>query len=139
MENFPLFFATLPQGFIAMDLRPDKPLQMIAVDDIGAIATVAFTDPDTFVGRTLAIAGDELTMPQVAEILTSLLARPIAYRDTPQLWAGESFIDREFKTMFTWYNTAGYQADIPAVRLLYPQMHTLDGWLHETGWGQHMA
>lgn len=109
---------------------------MIATDDIGAVATLAFADPDRWIGRTMAIAGDELTMPETAELLGRVLGRPIQYVDNPQLWSGDDFLSREFKVMFAWYNQHGYQADIAAVRQRYPALMTLEMWLRATGWGQ---
>lgn len=136
MENFNLFFSqSVTHGVISLDLRPETRLQMIAVDDIGALAALAFADPTNWIGRTLAIAGDELTMPQTAEILSQELGYPIQYVDNPQIFAGDDFLSREFRMMFAWYNQHGYQADIAAVRRLHPRLMTLAAWLKATGWG----
>lgn len=137
MENFNMFFReSVKNGVIAMDLRPDQKLQMIAVDDIGALAAVAFSSPEKFIGQTLKIAGDELTMPQTAQVLSKVLDKPVQYFDNPQMWLGESFLEREFRVMFEWYNNHGYKADIPAIRELYPDLMKLETWLHKTGWGK---
>lgn len=140
MENFSMFFLqSIPYGVIAMDMRPTVPLQMIAVEDIGAFAALAFEQPERFVGKTLKLAGDEHTMPEVAEILTRYLGRPIRYEDAPRMWEGEAFLQREFRTMFHWYNMHGYQADIAEARRLYPSLLTLEQWLHKTGWGKNLT
>lgn len=140
MENFSMFFLqSIPSGVISMDMRPTVPLQMIAVEDIGAFAALAFEQPEQFLGHTLKIAGDEHTLPEVAQILTRYLGRPIRYQDNPQMWEGEAFLQREFRTMFHWYNTHGYQADIAEARRLYPSLLTLEQWLSKTGWGKHPA
>ncbi|HZD56039.1 MAG TPA: hypothetical protein VE136_04915, partial [Anaerolineales bacterium] len=36
--------------------------------------------------------------------------------------------------MFQFFNGQGYDADIPALRAIYPGLRTLEGWLRETGW-----
>lgn len=45
----------------------DTKVQMIAVQDIGGFARKAFEQPDRFIGQSLEIAGDELTVRQLAE------------------------------------------------------------------------
>ncbi|MDC0711712.1 NmrA family NAD(P)-binding protein [Stigmatella sp. ncwal1] len=53
-------------------LRTDLPIALIAPEDIGKVAAAAINDPATFNGVTLQLAGDLLTLPQVAEILSRL-------------------------------------------------------------------
>lgn len=36
--------------------------------------------------------------------------------------------------MFQFFNDQGYDADIPALRKIYPDLRTLEEWLRETGW-----
>lgn len=136
MENFNFFFAeTIGQNFISLPLRPEKSLQFITVDDIGGFAALAFDNPAEFTGKALEIAGDELTGPQIAEILSRVLERPIRYEDRPR-WQGAQFFEGEMNIMFDWYNKAGYQADIKTLRKLYPSLTNLESWLHKTGWGK---
>jgi uncharacterized protein YbjT (DUF2867 family) len=53
-------------------LRPDQLLGLIAPDDIGKAAAAAILDPAAFHGVTLQLAGDVLTLPQIAEVLSRL-------------------------------------------------------------------
>ena len=41
----------------------ERQLQMIAVRDIGVFAALAFEKPEGIAGRSLEIAGDELSVP----------------------------------------------------------------------------
>ncbi|GEM86041.1 NmrA/HSCARG family protein [Meiothermus granaticius] len=135
MENFYMSFApTIASGVVGMNMRPEIPVQIIAVDDIGAIAAVAFEDPD-LIGQSLPIAGDELTMTQVAQELSRVLGRPIRYQDYGDL-ESEDFLSREFRVMFDWYHHHGYRADIAATRALHPGLLTLGAWLGASGFGQ---
>lgn len=36
--------------------------------------------------------------------------------------------------MGMWMNDKGYEADIPTVRALYPQLMNFETWLRKTGW-----
>ena len=66
-----------PAGFVdgrrlLTVIRTDLPIALIAPEDIGKAAAAAINDPATFHGVTLQLAGDLLTLPQVAEILSRL-------------------------------------------------------------------
>ncbi|APR80411.1 Hypothetical protein A7982_05758 [Minicystis rosea] len=66
-----------PAGFVegyrmVTVLRTDRLVELIAPQDVGKAAAAALTDPAKFNGVTLQLAGDLLTLPQVAEILSRL-------------------------------------------------------------------
>ncbi len=66
-----------PAGFVdgrrlLTVVKLDRPLAWIAPEDIGLAAAAALTSPETFNGVTLELAGDVLTLPQIAEILSRL-------------------------------------------------------------------
>lgn len=66
-----------PAGFVAgrrliTVIKPELPIALIAPDDIGKAAAAAILHPDRFNGVTLQLAGDLLTLPQIAEILSRL-------------------------------------------------------------------
>jgi uncharacterized protein YbjT (DUF2867 family) len=45
---------------------PEAVTQIIAVDDIGAFAALAFREPDEYIGQAFEIAGDSVTQSQIA-------------------------------------------------------------------------
>jgi uncharacterized protein YbjT (DUF2867 family) len=53
-------------------IRTDLPIALIAPEDIGEAAAAAINKPATFNGVTLQLAGDLLTLPQIAEVLSRL-------------------------------------------------------------------
>jgi uncharacterized protein YbjT (DUF2867 family) len=125
-------------GTLRQPLDPNKPLQQISVDDIGRIVAMAFTEPDKWISRELDLAGDELTMPQVAELLTSILDRPVSYQQVPwdefRQQAGE-----EMTAMYRWFNDVGYNADITALRREFPWLATLEQVLRSEDWQKWIA
>lgn len=134
MENFLSNRDTIVvSGTLAEPLMPATPLQMVAVDDIGAFAALAFAEPEQWIGRAIELAGDELTMPQAAECFGRVIGRPVQYVQVPMAefrrTSGE-----EQATMFTWFNQVGYGADLPTLRAIYPALTTLEQWLRRTGW-----
>ncbi len=50
----------------------DRPSELIAPEDVGKAAAAAINDPKRFNGVTLQLAGDVLTLPRIAEILSRL-------------------------------------------------------------------
>lgn len=125
----------LLKGKLADPIRRDKPYQTIATDDIGAFAALAFERPKDFIGLELEIAGSELTNLQAAEVFSRVLNKRVKFQKLPMLFV-KLFLGKEFYEMFQWFNTKGYQANIPELRRKYPELrlHTLEEWLREDGW-----
>jgi uncharacterized protein YbjT (DUF2867 family) len=61
------------EGGLVSVLDPGTRLSLIAVDDIGAAAAAALTDPERFHGVELELAGDHLSMTEIAEVLSEAL------------------------------------------------------------------
>lgn len=133
MENFNRSRPDITNGtYTGLGLRSEKGVQMIAVDDIGAFAALAFEDRPGFLGRTLELAGDELTEPQIAEALTKVIGRPVTL-SAPQTPEGTN-LTAERIAMFEFFNGQGYDADIPALRKLHPTLKPFEQWLRAAGW-----
>lgn len=134
MENFlmPNYRGPILSGTLPMALPPAKPLQMIAVDDVGEFAARAFEQPDAYLGQAIEIAGEVLTLPEVAAVFSRVLGRPVRFVEVPldRLRA----MNPDVTAMFAWFNAAGYAADMAAVRALYPDLLTLEAWARKTGW-----
>jgi uncharacterized protein YbjT (DUF2867 family) len=133
MENYFWQRAAITNGtFTGWGLRPDKGLQLIAVDDIGGLVEMVLANPAEYLGKTVELAGDELTEPQIAATLSQVIGRPVqlAQRSAPE--GGQP--TPEQMAMFRFFNGQGYDADIPALRKIYPGLRTFEQWLRETGW-----
>jgi uncharacterized protein YbjT (DUF2867 family) len=133
MENFLSTRDTIVSGTLAEPLLPATPLQLVAVDDIGAFAALAFAAPEQWIGRAIELAGDELTMPQAAERFGRVIGRPVRYVQVPMTELRRTRGEDQ-ATMFTWFNQVGYGADLPTLRAIYPALTTLEQWLRRTGW-----
>jgi len=134
MDNFNWSRPYLLNGaFATIGMRPGRALQMIGVEDIAAFTALALDNPREWAGKALELAGDELTEQQMVEILGRVIGRPVQV--TPQQsWGGSDEIRAEQQKSVDWFNGPGYQADIPALRKLYPGLHTFEQWLGLTGW-----
>jgi uncharacterized protein YbjT (DUF2867 family) len=123
------------KGKLLDPIRADKPYQSIATDDIGAFVALAFQRPGEFIGVELEIAGSELTNPEAAQVFSRVLGKQVMFQKLPLLMV-RLVLGKEFYQMFRWFNTAGFQADIPGLRRRYPEVHlqTLEEWLRSEGW-----
>jgi uncharacterized protein YbjT (DUF2867 family) len=125
-------------GTLPLPLSPKTSLQQISVEDIGAFAALAFQNPTKWAGRTLELAGDELTMLKVAETLSRVLGQNVRYVQVP--WeqfrqnAGE-----EMTKMYRWFNDVGYHVDIHALRKEYPNLTPLEKALRQQDWASAAA
>lgn len=78
MENLPQLAPNGPEGGLATVIRPDTTLALVASEDIGAAVAHAVQEPDRFHEVELELASDLLTMEQVAEVLSTAWAVPVA-------------------------------------------------------------
>ncbi|MFF9245204.1 NmrA/HSCARG family protein [Streptomyces globisporus] len=124
----------LDQGRLSFLMRPEQPMQFIAVRDIGRIAATVFGAPGRYAGRTLEIAGDALTGEALAEHLTRAAGRPIDYRRLPVTpRAGGEVLDR-LMALVDDGRLAG-NADLDALRAEFPFLLGFDRWLAGPGAG----
>jgi uncharacterized protein YbjT (DUF2867 family) len=127
MENLTSPMMGPRNGVLANALKADTRLQMIAVEDIGVFAALAFARPQEFIGRALELAGDELSMPQVAEAMMRATGQPVRFHEMP-LEQVAAF-SQETADMMAWFNDHGYEADISGLRKLHPGLLTFEAWL----------
>ena len=83
-------------------------------------------------GKTVELAGDELTETQIAETFARVIGRPVKLAS--RMPAEGQQPSPEQIAMFKFFNGQGYDADIPALRKMYPQLKTLERYLRENGW-----
>ena len=61
MEDFTSPARFFQNGSLNVPWHDDLVMQLIAIDDIGAFAALAFADPDYYLGKAIEITGDRLT------------------------------------------------------------------------------
>ncbi len=137
MENLLGMRERIEQGALALPLKPETRLQMIAVDDIGAFVSMAFERPGHWQGRSLDIASDEVSMTEFAAGLSRITGRDIRYEQIP--WDQfESAAGREMTMMYRWFEEVGYRVNIPDIRREYPNLTSLERWL-QSRWRKAFA
>ncbi len=100
----------IDHGVVAIAIQPETRLQLIAVRDIGRYGALAFEKHDELAGRALEIAGDVKTGPELAEVLSRVLGRPMHFVPVPIEQVRRS--NEDYATMLEWFDRVGYDADI---------------------------
>jgi uncharacterized protein YbjT (DUF2867 family) len=134
MQNWEMFGRDqILGGTFAQPLDPDRPLQMLDAEDIGVFAAMAFENPEGWIGREVDLAGDEMTMPEVAATFSRVIGREVGYYQVP--WDQfEEAAGEEAAVMYRWFNDHGYEADIAALREEHPGLVTFERYLRTHGW-----
>ena len=129
MENWLGMKDSIKQGVLAQPLSPDRKLEMIAVDDIGAFAALAFEHTGHWRDRTIELAGDNLSMNEIAQRFGQKLGREVKYQQVP--WDQfEQRVGHELTVMYRWFEEHGYDTDIGAVRSEYDRLTSFGKWLN---------
>ncbi|GFG12543.1 nmrA-like family domain-containing protein 1 [Aspergillus udagawae] len=107
-----------------------KPLQCIAVSDIGYFAAQAFLNPAEYRNRCLSLAGDVLTYEHMQETMKRKTGReaPTTFR---LICYVAMWMVKEMRVMFEWFYAHGYRADIAKLREMHPGLKDFEKWLEE--------
>jgi uncharacterized protein YbjT (DUF2867 family) len=100
---------------------PSARLPLVALDDMGALAALALTRPDEFLGRAVDVAGDTRTPLDIARLLTAGLGEPVRHEEV------------QVEGVFVYQEASTQVHDIDWLRGLYPRLHTFESWLEAGG------
>lgn len=135
MENFvsPWYKPAIDEGNLAISMPPNAKLQMIAVADIGKYGRMAFEQHDSMNGKAIELAGDDMTMPQAAEIISKASGKSISFFQVP-IEEVRKFSD-DFALMFEWFDSVGYDSDIQSNATEYGiEPTSLEEWAAGASW-----
>ena len=108
-------------------MKPETRLQMVAVEDIGALGARAFTNASEMKGAEIDLAGDAKTMPEATAILSRALGKPLEFVQLPIEAVRQNSAD--MASMLEWFDRVGYDADIAGVARKYDlRPTTLEAW-----------
>jgi uncharacterized protein YbjT (DUF2867 family) len=125
-----------PDGVLALTFPlGDKKLPCIAVEDIGRCAYGIFQDPARWIGKTVGIAGEHLTITEMAAALSEALGEEVRYHDVPpEVYRSFPFPGADdLGNMFQFNRDFSEQfcaaRDPEVARQLNPAMQTFREWL----------
>lgn len=120
------------EGTWTMPLSRDTRLQVLSEEDYGVFVAMALENSEQWLGRSLEVASDELSMIEMAEAFGRVIGRSVEYVQMP--W--EQFRQasgEELTSMLRWFEDVGYDADLVALRNEYP-LTTFEQYLRNHGW-----
>lgn len=136
MDNFlgDWLAAGIAQGSISMALPATRRLQQIALADIAQFTALVIERRESFLGKRIDIASDELTGATTAEVISEVSGRQIKYTAVPIAAARQQ--SEDLARMFEWFDRVGYDADVVGLRSLYPEVdwHRFTDWASEQRW-----
>lgn len=135
MENLAFAREQVEQGVYAAALPPTRPLQQIAVADVGAVAVRVLEDAARFTGRRYDLAGDEVTGNDIVAILSRVTGRPFGYFEVP-LDMIRQRMGEDGVLMYRWFDRVGFTVDRAALRREFPDVafHNFESWAREQDW-----
>ncbi|GII84957.1 NmrA family transcriptional regulator [Sphaerisporangium siamense] len=135
MENFirPSFlFANGVEDRFLTALRPETRLSLIAVRDIGTAAAAAFRDPAAFHGAIIELAGDRLSMTEIAAVLSEVWGTTIEPPDLTPEQALAQGLPEAFVRSQEWMNEGGNPARPEHTRAFGLPTTTFRAWATST-------
>jgi uncharacterized protein YbjT (DUF2867 family) len=135
MSNLEGVREAVTQGIYRTPFPPEFSPYFIAPSDIGRIVAEAFDHPNEWIGRELAIAGEQLAYSDLAATMGRLLGRPVAYQQIP--WeeytatATPVAISRE-----AWYLQNPVSVDMEGLHREFPWLLSVEEYLVSEGWAE---
>lgn len=115
----------------------NKKLAGIAAEDIGKCAYGVFRKPKEFIGKSIGIAGDHLTLTEMAKKMSDVLGKEIVYHEvSPETFRSFGFPGADdLGNMFQFYGE--FEKDgldlrnLKVSKELNPELKNFDMWLKE--------
>ena len=135
MSNLEGVREAVTEGIYRTPFPPEFSPYFIAPSDIGRIVAEAFDHPNEWIGRELAIAGEQLAYSDLTATMGRLLGIPVAYEQIP--WeeytatATPVAISRE-----AWYLQNPVSVDMEGLSREFPWLLSVEEYLVSEGWAE---
>jgi uncharacterized protein YbjT (DUF2867 family) len=126
--------AGLQQGQLALPLSPSLILQQSALENIAEFSALVLEVRNSFLGKRIDIASDELTGEQAAKVLSDELRRKISYVQVPLEQIRQA--SEDLALMFQWFERIGTGVDVTSLHKQYPEVNwlTFKDWVKSQNW-----
>jgi len=124
MENI---LETLAIPGLAGALKPDLHLHIISIEDIGWFVAESFANPAVYLGQTVNIAGDSLTVTEIKQIYKNVTNKSPSNFKFPFFLL--KTLNAEAARQFRWNNEVGWSFDIQRLREVHPELISFEKFL----------
>lgn len=116
MQNLEAMAEEIRDGELALPLDPEAPLELVDAADVGRFAAMAFADPEAFDGVTFELAGDALTLEEMADALGTTLGVDVeaVHLDGTDYEVREA-LGKDVVKLFEWFNDGGTGVNVDAL------------------------
>jgi len=137
IDNYlaPFMLPTIKEeGKIKQGMPDDRKLQHVSVKNIGEFVAALVERRESVFGKRFNFAGDELTGPEIAEIISKASGKKIAYEGFDPEYMREQ--NSDMADMYVWFNKVGYSVDIKKLREDFSEVNwqTIEDWAKEQDW-----
>lgn len=105
-----------------------RPVGWLAVDDLATIAVRSFADPQSFVGRDIALTSDVQSIGACRAIWRDVTGRAPRRFAMPE-WLFKRFSGADETTMWRWLRGNHVDLDIEPTRQILPEAQTVREWV----------
>lgn len=113
---------------LCVPLSASRTMQLIAVDDIGAATAQIFDRPKEYTGKTIELAGDELSMQQIVNLWSRQSGKKMVFEELPIDQVRKK--SKELAVMWEWFHKHNFSVDLRALKAQFPFMHSFENWLN---------
>lgn len=110
-------------------LRPDLPFHVVTVEDIGVLVRRVFEEPERYIGQSVDIAGDILTVGEMKEAFRRATGKKAPWLKMP------AFVTRlliaELASQLRWNNEVGWKFSLDEVREHVPNPTTFEAFARQ--------
>lgn len=112
---------------LAGALRPGLRLHMIATEDVGRFAADAFENPDAYLGRSVDVAGDVLSMAEMKAAFERVTGARALWWRMP-VWMLK-LVNADMAKQLAWNHDPGWTFSLDTVRALRPDVTDFESFL----------
>jgi uncharacterized protein YbjT (DUF2867 family) len=114
-------------GLMKPFIPVDKKVQMISTEDIAGFVRIAFEKPDNFIGKSIEIAGDSLTLSEITDQLNRITKKNIVISKWPACIV--PILPKTMKDMLAFYGKDGWKADLKQMKEINPELITFNDFI----------
>jgi uncharacterized protein YbjT (DUF2867 family) len=108
----------------------ETPIPWIGARDVGAVAALAFADPERFAGREVRLASDVQSVESCRAIYRRAMGKAPPRFPLP-VWLIERFAGADVTRMWRWLRTGRVDTDPAETRALLPEALGVEAWLRD--------
>ncbi len=103
--------------------------QYTSANDVGKTSVKIFSDPDKYIGQTITMATDEMSITKSAEIFSEVLGTQVKYQQLPMVIV-RIVMGKNLYMMFKYINENGgnFIKDLDAIKNENPNLTGLKEW-----------